>query len=239
MPDKEILILCPSRERPALCARMLKSLKDVSKCSSVRLLLDMDDPTLEEYRALCGRLADSIVIDFRKPITELINNNFMYSADCFGFFSVSNDDFVYKTDGWDEKLIASMDGKPGIAYGNDMMQGKNLPTTSVISREIPEALGWLQMPTLTHLFGDTVWLHLGIGSKCLYYNHEVVIEHHHYFNNKAPQDAIYKQTNGKAMYDRDMIAFLRWKAQQLHLDISTINGVIADYHSKRALTPKE
>ena len=137
------------------------------------------------------------------------------------------------------KLIDLLDGKPGIAYGNDLMQGHNLPTTSVISREIPELLGWLQMPTLTHLFGDTVWLHLGIGAKCIYYAKDVIIEHCHYFNNKATQDAIYKRTNGKEMYDHDVLAFLRWKHNQLPKEVELLQGLLADYHAARALNPKD
>ena len=221
--NKRILVLCPSRSRPRECLRMVDSFNATAKRSSLHLLLDMDDPCLDEYRLLVGGKVGSIVVDFQQTITKLINSNWGFSADCFRWFSVTNDDFVYRTDGWDEQLIAR---GPGIAYGNDLCAGVNMPTTSIISREIVEALGWLQLPTLTHLYGDCVWKHIGTEAKCLFYSKDVIIEHCHYFSNKAVKDETYRRTNSDEMYSRDSEAFKKWKLERASDDVEKIKAVL-------------
>lgn len=229
----QILILCPSRGRPAQCNAMIDSFNATAKRSTLRLMLDMDDPCLDEYRDIIGKKC-SYSIDFHKPVTQLINGSWRYSADCFKWLSVTNDDFIYKTDAWDEKFINHLAGRLGIIYGNDLAMGKDMPTTSVISREIPCALGWLQMPTLTHLYGDTTWKHIGEQAKCLFYCEEVIIEHKHYFNKKAIQDATYNNTNSSAMYDKDYLAFINWITDHSKDDIYKISHLVANNLTKRA-----
>lgn len=223
--NSQILVLCPSRSRPKQCLTMVESFNATAKRSSLRLLLDMDDPCLEEYRATVGGKVGNMIIDFQKPITELINQSWNCGAS-YKWLSVTNDDFVYKTDGWDEELIKTLDGRPGIVYGNDLLQGRNLPTTSVISREIVEALGWLQMPGLTHLFGDNVWKHLGEKAGCLFYRPNVIIEHRHWNSGKVQIDEISKRVNSGAMFDRDQLAFLKWLQNQAPADIEKIKEVV-------------
>lgn len=229
MENERILVICPSRGRPALCNKMVDSFLATSKRASMRLLLDMDDPCLDEYRDLLSKKVDNIIVDFQKPITERINQSWNCGK-IFKWLSVTNDDFVYKTDGWDQKLIDTLDGRIGIVYGNDLCQGINMPTSSTISREIPEALGWLQMPRLTHLFGDTVWQMIGKEAQCLYYRPDVIIEHCHFFAKKADQDDIYKRTNSGKMYDLDTKAFLDWRAIEARADIDKVKSLVVNNH---------
>ena len=133
----------------------------------------------------------------------------------------------YHTPGWDDVFIKILnDSGGGIAYGNDTIQKENMPTTSVISGDIVRALGWLQMPTLTHLYGDEVWKHIGNELKILHYVPEVIIEHNHWFKNKELIDDIYLKTNSTEMYNIDRIAFTEWKVKQSKTDIETIKGVL-------------
>lgn len=222
----QILVLCPSRSRPKQCKEMIDSFLATSKMSTLKLLLDNDDPCLEEYFELCSKV--SFVVEERSTITKMINSHWESSSDCYKWFSVTNDDFIYKTDCWDLKLIGNLKlfGGYGIAYGNDLLQGVNMPTTSVVSREIVNELEWLQMPRLTHLFGDTVWQTIGLNTKCLFYSPEVIIEHRHYMGNKAVQDDIYKKTNSREMYDRDTIAYMDWHVNDAKKDIEKVKNLL-------------
>ncbi len=220
------LVICPSRGRPKECKRMVESFLETSNSSTIKLLLDMDDKTLEEYRDTIKGV--SYTIGFRKTTTELINDHWKFSSDCFKYFSVTNDDFIYRTKNWDTKLINSMipNRGLGIAYGDDLLAGQAIPTTSIISREIVEALGWLQMPTLTHLFGDNVWAYIGKICKCLYYNPSVVIEHMHVFANKQERDDTFERCNSKKMYEIDSHAYGQWLIEQSQEDIKTVSQVL-------------
>jgi hypothetical protein len=230
MDSEKILVLCPSRGRPALCNKMVDSFNATAKRSSLRLLLDVTDPCIDEYRDLLGKKVGNIIIDQQKPITQLINQSWNCPSSIFKYLSVTNDDFLYKTDGWDEKFVETLDGRIGIVYGNDLAQGVNMPTCSTMSREIPEALGWLQMPRLTHLFGDTVWQMIGKEAKCLFYRPDVIIEHCHFFAKKADQDDIYKRTNSGQMYDLDTKAFLDWRATEARADIDKVKSLVVNNH---------
>jgi len=225
--DKHICVICPTRGRPKQCLEMVDSFLATSKMSRLKIYLDMDDPCLYEYLDLVSGKVPC-VIDQRKTITQIINEAQGFAPECFGWFSVTNDDFVYKTDAWDVKLVGEIQlhGGIGIAYGNDLLQGVNMPTTSVVSREIVQALGWLQMPRLTHLFGDNVWKAIGQAAGCLHYRPDVIIEHKHYFGHKAQQDDIYKNTNSRAMYDKDGLAFHFWSTQEGIEDIRKVKNLL-------------
>lgn len=226
----QILVICPSRNRPQECGRMIESFNKTSKMSSLSIALDNDDPLLKEYIDVIKNTA-SYTIDIRKTTTEIINSKWQYAASCFKWFSVTNDDFIYHTDGWDSKLISTLrlHGGKGIVYGNDLLASKHIPTTSVVSREIVEALGWLQLPTLTHLFGDNVWSTIGQKCCCLFYRDDVIIEHMHVFGNKMQPDDTHKQTNSPEMYKKDEAAFLSWLFNDSKNDILKVKEVLVKH----------
>lgn len=227
MQQDKILVLCPTRQRPKQCLEMVNSFLTTAKMSSLKLLIDNDDPCLEEYRRLMGGKV-AIIIDCHKSVTSFINDSWHNAPAHIKWFCVTNDDFVYKTDGWDVKLTDAIrqGGGLGIAYGDDTLQRQRLPTTSIISREIIEYLGYLQMPTLTHLFGDNVWKEIGTGADCLFYEPGVIIEHNHALARKAEIDSTCMKTNSRQMYDRDGLAFHQWLVGQAIKDIETVEILV-------------
>ena len=221
-----MLVICPTRGRPSAFKNMLDSFLENSRFARLTVHIDSDDPCVEEYREIIkGRC--SFTIGERENITQIINAKF-HMAKPHEFYSITNDDFFYHTKDWDLKLIEEikLHGKYGIAYGNDLLQGVNMPTTSVISGEIARAVGWLQLPSLIHLFGDNVWQFLGKKTGCLHYRSDVIIEHRHWFSKKVPQDEVYRHTNSKAMYDADHKAFVEWFTQTSKSDAEKIIEVI-------------
>lgn len=222
-PKEMILVICPSRNRPQECGRMIDSFLKTSTMSTLSICLDNDDPKLDEYRDIIGSKVPYTVTP-RKTTTQIINDKWMFSSEHYKWFSVTNDDFVYKTLGWDFILTSKIrdNGRYGIAFGNDLLAGAHLPTTSVISREIVTALGWLQLPTLTHLFGDNVWQEIGKRCGCIHYCKDVIIEHHHVFANKMQKDATFLETNSPLMYTKDNKAFTEWLLNQSKQDVSKI-----------------
>ena len=223
---RKMMIICPSRGRPDRCLEMAKSFRATSSIACLKVLIDFDDPLINEYDKV-GQYA-SIIKDFRKTTTERINDSWKGASECFKFFGVTNDDFIYRTDRWDEMLLASLDafGGSGIAYGNDLLQGIRIPTTSLISRDIIEALGWLQMPRLIHLYGDNVWAHIGNRVGCLLYRQDVIIEHRHFHAGKSVEDETYKRTNSSKMYDDDRANFIKWLYNECRDDIEKVKGVV-------------
>jgi hypothetical protein len=152
--------------------------------------------------------------------TQLINEAF-HKNSFYKYYHLTNDDFIYQTKDWDKIFINSiLDG--GIAHGNDLYLGEALPVAPFISGDVARAVGWLQLPTLTHLCGDMVWNHIGRSLGILKYHKEVIIEHKHFLNHKAEKDSVYEITNSKEMYAKDHAACKEWIANQSADDIARI-----------------
>lgn len=219
----KLLTICPSRGRPKMCKQMVESFLATSKTSELIIFLDQDDIQLPLYKEVLSGLCMFTINKRELTYTEMINEAYKFQPP-HEFYCVTNDDFFYQTDAWDLKLIETiiLSGKHGIAFGNDLLQGVNLPTTSVISREICQALGWLQMPKLHHLFGDNVWAEIGKKCQCLHYRQDVIIEHRHPFTKKFPKDETFLKTNSEEMYRKDEQSFMEWLLNQSKQDIERV-----------------
>lgn len=110
--------------------------------------------------------------DCDKTITEIFNYEFNKNPE-YDFYFMANDDLTFNTPLWDLKLA----NKGKISYGNDLIQGQNLPTFPMIDGDIVRALGWLQMPTIRRYCGDTVWGFIGKSLNILDYHGDVIMKH--------------------------------------------------------------
>jgi len=208
LKDRDLLVICPTRERPEKLARMYDSfVKTKFGRTSLILCVDVDDATEYDYNC-------TISVEPHKNNTQIINDIFCKFPD-YKYYSVTNDDFIYKTMSWDTMLM-----QKGINFGEDGTNRK-FPVTSVIDGDIVRALGWLQMPTLEYLYGDTVWNILGYQADCLKYNKDVIIEHDHFLFG-AKSDNIYEKTNHKDQYTKDNNAFANWLRDNFQNDLLKI-----------------
>lgn len=230
---KRCLTICPTRERVDKCREMLYSFYDTAKDSRIMFMIDADDPTLGRYIPLLEkRYYRNCIVDYmvceRSTTTNLINHAFQSNND-YEFYHLINDDFVYRTQGWDSLFIQTLeDYGPGIAYGNDLYMKQTLPVAPFISGEIARAVGWLQLPTLTHLCGDMVWKYIGDQLKCLYYHKDIFIDHKHPFSKEhnVAKDKTFERTNSKEMYNKDNAAFWHWLLNDSMEDIEKIKEAV-------------
>ena len=182
------------------------------------IFIDKCDPCLEEYFSLLKD--DMVVVNDRMTNTKIFNFALSRFPKC-EYYHMTNDDFIYKTPGWDSKFVHILENKRcGIAYGNDLLQGQSMATAPFISGDIVRALGWLQLPDLDYLGGDVVWQTIGHKIDRLFYLPDVIIEHVHYQAKKAEIDETYKNTNSPARYEKDGQAFKKWiKERRIDLDV--------------------
>jgi hypothetical protein len=132
------------------------------------------------------------------------------------------DDHRVRTKGWDAQL-AEAAGWWGIAYGDDLIQGAELPTSVVMSADIVRVLGHMVPPVLGHLFVDDYWKALGQGIGALTYVPDVVVEHMHPSAGKAELDASYERTNHPDQYERDGDAWRQYQeAGHLAADVAAV-----------------
>ena len=140
-------------------------------------------------------------------------------ADKYEYLAFMGDDHRPRTKGWDTILCDAIGEKPGVAYGDDLLQGVNLPTAVVLSSSIVRKIGYMVPPTLVHMYMDNFWRDFGDKLGNLQYRPDVVIEHLHYLAGKAINDLQYQEVNSSSVYENDRIAYGLYQSGQFDKDI--------------------
>lgn len=221
----ELLTICPTRGRPHLCKRMLDSFLRTKRVSELIFVVDGEDPELDKYICLFkSRGVDYVIQGDRGYLVDMYNSVFKAYPD-YRYYHQANDDFIYRTPGWDQAVLKFLDETTngwGIGYANDLLQGEKLAVASIVSGKLARAVGWLSLPTLKHLFNDNVLTVLGNSVARLFYFPDVVIEHCHVAAGKMAADKTHKETNSAKRYDEDGNAFRAWLGGQSMVDAEKI-----------------
>ena len=206
----DLVIIVPTRGRPAAAAALAQAFKKTCTADTHLLFaVDDDDPELAEYRRVqpphtTSNPEHSMVACLNRAARDVL----AYPPFAIGFMG---DDHCPRTAGWDAAYLEALrDLGTGIVYGNDLLQGANLPTQVAMTADIVRALGWMAPPALRHLYVDNFWRDLGNTAGCLRYLPDVVVEHRHPVAGKAQWDAGYARVNDGAVYAHDEAAYLEF-----------------------------
>jgi hypothetical protein len=217
----DLTVLVPTRGRPHNAARLQQAFAATCRADT-RLIfgVDVDDPDLPVYREV-GVVQ---VVDPAGPgMVGALNQMAATHADQALNLGFLGDDHCPRTEGWDAVLCEEMkENLGGIAYGNDLVHGPNLPTAVILDARIPLTLGYMAPPTLRHLYVDNVWRDWGVRLKKIAYRYDVVIEHIHPLVGKADNDARYDAVNSGEMFDHDRDAYQAYVRDQLDVDIARL-----------------
>lgn len=233
----DLAVITPTRGRPERFADLVKAVHATAALDvHVWAGIDYDDPS--DYYEACKDLpGEDLVVPYRGVRRSLSGWTNFLAEQALGsrnpprYLASLGDDHRPKTPRWDRKLvdaIEAMDG-PGIAYGNDLYQGPNMPTAWVVSAELVRAVGWMMLPTCEHLYVDAAVLELGRAADRIVYRPDVVIEHLHPYAGKAQMDDSYRESNSRDRYAADQRAFEEWKRDGLEADavkVRALTGVL-------------
>jgi len=218
------VILLPSRGRSHRIDECLESLLENTVASDIIVCLDEDDAN--SYNRVDGVEYHVGPKPTRIGLNEKLNRMLPLIVDKYDYIMWAADDTVAKTHGWDARLVAAIQNIPlGISYPNDLLQGKNLPSNGTcFDSRIPRALGYLAPPTLFHLYMDNFWRLLGTELGTLVYCEDIILEHNHFVNKKAPLDTTYKTINSQQMYSLDSSAFNDYRDNTLARDLARLRA---------------
>ena len=173
-------ILCPSRARPNDLRRLCNSINQTSKDrEKVEILVYLDDDDFETNEK------DFLDIDnlkfFRGPRVWMSHaQNFLYCHSVGQIIMACADDFVFRTNLWDEIVLeefAKYEDRIVLIFGNDLgTYAGTLPTHFFLHRKVPATLGtWVMQgrASLWDLWANDVMRNIGRVS----YLKDVVIEH--------------------------------------------------------------
>jgi hypothetical protein len=212
-------VLLPSRERAGRVGKCIQSFQDTIafRGTTLFLLLDRDDPQLADYRRVLGHNHDNVVALVGEPMRCCPKLSWGWEMLRHGnvlWWGFVGDDVEFKTPWWDRRMVNEIrEGMKGwgIVYPKDEQNNERHPTHYLMSANIPENLGYFAYPGLLHLWVDAMVAELGRATGLLRYVSDVVWEHVHYANNKAPYDHRYDVANGKESWDTGKRIFEDWR----------------------------
>lgn len=222
----DLLVIVPSRGRPAAVRRTVQAWLDTGAYADADLvyLIDFDDPEYEAYfsaelpdvpNPAGGPLVRFAVMDSWRPMVHKLNEAANVAAGFGEVFSLgfAGDDHVPRSPGWARRYLEALrELGTGIVYGNDLLQGKRLPTQWAMTADIVRALGRMVPAPVEHLYCDNAILALGREAECIRYLRDVVVEHVHPIARRAAWDDQYRRVNRPEQYERDGAAYREWVA---------------------------
>ena len=212
-------VVVPTRGRPTNLDRLKDAFVETKAEADLFAIIDLDDPSIYSnrfYNMLQDNKTGGSVKSMSYAFRELLN------APMFGhfdFFMVMGDDNIPRTKHWDRLIVEPLIGKTGIAYGNDLLQGAELPTNFCVTRDIAEALTKYGWPEATHLYIDNFMKQLGIDIGALFYNPDIVIEHMHPMAKKAENDEGYMRVNRPELYTNDLLAIQKYVRSETYANL--------------------
>ena len=221
----EMLVIIPSRNRPESVSEVTKCLLEQS--IDIDICFGFDDDDTSDYEYIPG------IIYERNPRFLMNNTNNILAnkyANKYKFLCFLGDDVRPRTYGWDKILSKPLIEKPGISYGNDLIQKEFLPTHVVMSSEIVKTLGFMAPPILKHLFMDNFWLDLGRAIDSIYYFEDVILEHMHPLLEKSPVDQVYLDSWG--LFEHDKNAYEKYKELEFLKDVEKVMKIYEGFNNK-------
>lgn len=201
---------------------MLKSVQATArKAVQVLFLVDPDDPTLPSYSGL-----PVTVLPEPMGYTRALNHAAEQLWDTVPILGAFGDDVIFSSPRWDDEVRRTL-ATPGIAYGDDLIHGKNHPSAVFMSSVIAKALGWLALPATTHQWADDAWKSLGQQAGCLRFMERVIVEHEHPAVGKADWDDTYKAVFNDQRAASDYAGFMGWvESGGLEADADKVRAVL-------------
>jgi len=207
-------VVVPSRGRPENAERLAQAFKDTGAEADLYIVIDNDDPKWNEY-AKSENYKKLPADNKTGGCAKSLNTGAVLLLDItkyplYDYFVFMGDDHLPRTPGWDKAFIQALGTNTGIVYGDDLLQGANLPTAYGMSRDLVNELRGMTFPGCVHLFFDNFVKQLGLDLEYLKYLPDVIIEHMHPVAGKAEMDEGYERVNQPKWYEKDLLTLQRY-----------------------------
>jgi len=210
----KMCVVVPSRGRPENAERLAQAFKDTGAEADLYIVIDNDDPKWNEY-AKSENYKKLPADNKTGGCAKSLNTGAVLLLDItkyplYDYFVFMGDDHLPRTPGWDKAFIQALGHNTGIVYGDDLLQGANLPTAYGMSRDLVNELRGMTFPGCVHLFFDNFVKQLGLDLEYLKYLPDVIIEHMHPIAGKAQMDEGYERVNQPKWYEKDLLTLQKY-----------------------------
>ena len=219
----KMCVVVPSRGRPENAERLAQAFKDTNTEADLYVIIDNDDPKWNEY-AKSENYKKLPADNKTGGCAKSLNTGAVYLLDItkfplYDYFVFMGDDHIPRTQGWDKAFIQALGQNTGIVYGDDLLQGANLPTAFGMSRDLVNELRGMTFPGCVHLFFDNFVKQLGLDLEYLKYLPDVIIEHLHPVAGKAEMDEGYARVNQPKWYENDLLTLQKYLASMEYAEL--------------------
>lgn len=224
----EISILTPTRERVEMCERMIQSVIDtVNHPERIELCfhVDWDDPQHENYLEMFKKYKDNpcqLIYSVDEPMSVSKSWNLIAEYCSGDILKMGNDDIIYQTKGWDDKLDEEVKKFPDYIYViwfNDGKRRKKLSTFPIVSRKWYDVLGYFTPGVFEFYYNDTWIWDIARQLDRLHYLDHISMPHLH--KGTSPEQ--------KATMVRDSEVFHKLADQRAE-DVAKLRGVMNGIH---------
>lgn len=203
-----ILMLIPSRNRPKALQECLTSLIDTGGGEGSRM----------DFTVLSGELSSE------EGIISLFNSVPMQTIARYDIVGMCGDDCRFRTPAWDKLVVESLTARPGLLYGRDGIQDKNIATHPFVSTRMVLALGYVFPPCFKGLAADLALQEVADLAGCLYYEPQLFTEHLHWSQGKSEKDA--SAVKQEAWSARDHLALAQWRREDRLLAVDLVRKAL-------------
>lgn len=218
-----LAVLVPTRSRPDNLARLLRVR---TNCTTWAVVLDRDDPKLDDYLRVLGVARGNgvnvrwMILEDRMMLGQKLNVGvewLVHWDEVPTNVGYMGDDHLPLTSCWDIELVDTL-AKPdiGYCYPDDGWRGEQLATCVFAWMPAVQAAGYLAAPGIQHLFVDDAWMALAREAGCLEFVRHIRIDHLHPHAGKAPTDEQYTRVNSDEQMTRDRAAYTWWCDNEMH-----------------------
>lgn len=201
-----VSLLLPTRGRASLVQRLFDSVVETSTdLERLEVVLYVDEDDRESREISHSKL--SLVKLVGHPGETMGNmTRRCYEASHGRYVMLLNDDVVFRTQGWDRRIREAATRYPdeiSLIYGNDLDQGKAVPTFPIVSRTVCGVLGEICPPGYRNLHIESHILDIfrqlsRMGHERICYLDDVIFEHMHYAVGKGEPDLTSVKKNKRA-----------------------------------------
>jgi hypothetical protein len=216
-------VVVPSRGRPENADRLAKAFIDTNAKADLYFVVDNDDPRWEDYTRHdkytvlpADNKTGGCAASLNTGAVMLLD---IIKFPLYDYFVFMGDDHIPRTEGWDQAFYQALRYNTGIAYGDDLLQGANLPTAFAMTRDLVDELRGMTFPGCIHLFFDNFVKQLGLDLEYLKYLPDVIIEHLHPVAGKAEMDEGYARVNQPKWYEQDLLTLQKYLASAEYAEL--------------------
>ncbi len=219
----KMCVVVPSRGRPENAERLAQAFKDTGAEADLYIVIDNDDPKWNEY-AKSENYKKLPADNKTGGCAKSLNTGAVLLLDItkyplYDYFVFMGDDHLPRTPGWDKAFIQALGSNTGIVYGDDLLQGANLPTAYGMTRDLVNELRGMTFPGCVHLFFDNFVKQLGLDLEYLKYLPDVIIEHMHPVAGKAEMDEGYERVNQPKWYEKDLLTLQKYLSDMEYAEL--------------------